>query len=257
MLLRPPRSTLFPYTTLFRSRLALEGGRDGLPILLRPEQLPGLLEQPLGGPRVGPFPSRLPEGLLEPLHDRGDRLVSFLRRVDVRLRDDVESLVELPHAVRPLGPIQEAARPRQRGVHRLRVREDVPEPPEGGLGLLSLTPERLQLRLELRREIGGLLDLARLEMPAGLPEGLGRCREVRALHGRQDLFRFVQREQEPLADERCELVLRALCQPERLLVFLRLHRLFRVREDLPQMRRGDPEALRELEPPAGRQDFLG
>src|SRR5207237_674627 len=39
--------------------LALEGRRNRLAILLRPEQLPGLLEQLLRGPRVGPLASRL------------------------------------------------------------------------------------------------------------------------------------------------------------------------------------------------------
>src|SRR3712207_8027647 len=35
MILRPPRSTLFPYTTLFRSqkRFSLEGGESVIPIL--------------------------------------------------------------------------------------------------------------------------------------------------------------------------------------------------------------------------------
>src|SRR5205814_10234775 len=56
---------------------------------------------------------------------------------------------------------------------------------------------------------------------------------------------------------RSELVFRALGEPEGPLVFLRLHRLLRLGEDLPQMRGRDPESLCELEPRAGRQDFLG
>src|SRR3712207_7377706 len=32
MIRRPPRSTLFPYTTLFRSQVALDGLPDGIPL---------------------------------------------------------------------------------------------------------------------------------------------------------------------------------------------------------------------------------
>src|SRR3712207_8780586 len=35
MIRRPPRSTLFPYTTLFRSRVALTPGGDGLAVIRR------------------------------------------------------------------------------------------------------------------------------------------------------------------------------------------------------------------------------
>src|SRR3712207_6960061 len=38
MIRRPPRSTLFPYTTLFRSEGAVRGGED---VALRPPPLPG------------------------------------------------------------------------------------------------------------------------------------------------------------------------------------------------------------------------
>src|SRR3712207_8164838 len=57
MIRRPPRSTLFPYTTLFRSDLvlhsavALEKPTTGLGILLRvpPDVFDGLLEIPADG----------------------------------------------------------------------------------------------------------------------------------------------------------------------------------------------------------------
>src|SRR3712207_7261060 len=42
MIRRPPRSTLFPYTTLFRSELRLGGddqAGDGLPVRLRPRRI--------------------------------------------------------------------------------------------------------------------------------------------------------------------------------------------------------------------------
>src|SRR3712207_8445634 len=46
MIRRPPRSTLFPYTTLFRSRLRDPGARDPRQLLVRSDLEPrlGLLE---------------------------------------------------------------------------------------------------------------------------------------------------------------------------------------------------------------------
>src|SRR5256885_7152959 len=41
MIRRPPRSTLFPYTTLFRSLCLVAQSRNGLPKLSRPLHLPG------------------------------------------------------------------------------------------------------------------------------------------------------------------------------------------------------------------------
>src|SRR2546422_6511935 len=38
MIRRPPRSTLFPYTTLFRSPLSWRSGQLGLPVRVRDEQ---------------------------------------------------------------------------------------------------------------------------------------------------------------------------------------------------------------------------
>src|SRR2546429_7116650 len=37
MIRRPPRSTLFPYTTLFRSRIALGAGAQGITVHPRPD----------------------------------------------------------------------------------------------------------------------------------------------------------------------------------------------------------------------------
>src|SRR3712207_8524681 len=48
MMRRPPRSTLFPYTTLFRSRLAVAGAAPG-PFPLGPGHAGGLLVSRPGG----------------------------------------------------------------------------------------------------------------------------------------------------------------------------------------------------------------
>src|SRR5205807_8361165 len=79
----------------FRLRLALEGCRDGLAVLLRAEEFARTFEQFLRRPRVGPFLLRPEDALFEALHHRGDRLIPFLRRLHVGLGDDVEGLVEL------------------------------------------------------------------------------------------------------------------------------------------------------------------
>src|SRR3712207_7152265 len=50
MIRRPPRSTLFPYTTLFRSRGKLAGA--GLPARVRPA-VPGGALAAVGGARLG------------------------------------------------------------------------------------------------------------------------------------------------------------------------------------------------------------
>src|SRR6266446_10607508 len=47
MIRRPPRSTLFPYTTLFRSDDRLYGAREGEPEDQRPQDLPGHPEREL------------------------------------------------------------------------------------------------------------------------------------------------------------------------------------------------------------------
>src|SRR5256886_15602980 len=49
MIRRPPRSTLFPYTTLFRSRRRLSGTSDAAPCR-RPCSVPGVLWEGSGGP---------------------------------------------------------------------------------------------------------------------------------------------------------------------------------------------------------------
>src|SRR5256885_4403004 len=60
MIRRPPRSTLFPYTTLFRSRRGqchrrqvalLEGGRDRSLAPIGPRDLSGLRRRAVGGRR--------------------------------------------------------------------------------------------------------------------------------------------------------------------------------------------------------------
>src|SRR5688572_31862237 len=49
MIRRPPRSTLFPYTTLFRSCIITEGSKC-LPTLCSQNQVLGALKRPLTGP---------------------------------------------------------------------------------------------------------------------------------------------------------------------------------------------------------------
>src|SRR2546422_2788016 len=51
MIRRPPRSTLFPYTTLFRSRNELFGRRDHAGVQPRAELLVREITQPDGPPR--------------------------------------------------------------------------------------------------------------------------------------------------------------------------------------------------------------
>src|ERR1039457_4552389 len=67
MIRRPPRSTLFPYTTLFRSRFPVRPGqgsyqgRPGAPQGMRPSAAPGQ-SRPSGPPRPGGAPpSRYPQ----------------------------------------------------------------------------------------------------------------------------------------------------------------------------------------------------
>src|SRR3712207_8713722 len=47
MIRRPPRSTLFPYTTLFRSRADIMLPADGTPQVLEVNAIPGLTETSL------------------------------------------------------------------------------------------------------------------------------------------------------------------------------------------------------------------
>src|SRR5256885_10660402 len=58
MIRRPPRSTLFPYTTLFRSLIALEGGSRGA----KPARIRRSPRRMLGGkeyrPRASAYPDR-------------------------------------------------------------------------------------------------------------------------------------------------------------------------------------------------------
>src|SRR5256886_17362000 len=60
MIRRPPRSTLFPYTTLFRSR----GSVDGVDVRLEdPEGCPRYMAAVIRGVRVGPSPAWLADRL--------------------------------------------------------------------------------------------------------------------------------------------------------------------------------------------------
>src|SRR3712207_6921503 len=76
MIRRPPRSTLFPYTTLFRSRPELAGRVGGV----GREQRPGQLEQRRAGQQQRGRPDRqllaaldLPDRRVRPRRDDQDR----------------------------------------------------------------------------------------------------------------------------------------------------------------------------------------
>src|SRR3989442_6756190 len=92
MVRRPPRSTLFPYTTLFRSRLALaDAARDPAR-----ERLHGLPDR--GGRRC----------LLRHLHDRGGR--------EARSEEHTSELQSRPHLVCRL--LLEKKKNNERYTHR-------------------------------------------------------------------------------------------------------------------------------------------
>src|SRR3989440_12313759 len=86
MIRRPPRSTLFPYTTLFRSQDALSGGlsrawaniRPGAPALTRGPRAPGARRDPETG-RGSSHPPGDRRPLAAPPRDRG--LLERARRI--------------------------------------------------------------------------------------------------------------------------------------------------------------------------------
>src|SRR3712207_6852223 len=70
MIRRPPRSTLFPYTTLFRSTWSTTSGSTGL-------TLPGMMLEPFwsSGRKISPIPARGPE----PISARSEEHTSELQ----------------------------------------------------------------------------------------------------------------------------------------------------------------------------------
>src|SRR3989449_6756925 len=74
MIRRPPRSTLFPYTTLFRSAEAVDGdyAPHALEVLEHPLDLPGHLDRALQRGRVGELHVHEEEALVL-LRDEPDR----------------------------------------------------------------------------------------------------------------------------------------------------------------------------------------
>src|SRR3712207_7968730 len=80
MIRRPPRSTLFPYTTLFRSSGALVGGLvlASFPVLA--ENVSWLSALSLLGPGfIGVTLARQPDGLVLQLSDRSEEHTSELQ----------------------------------------------------------------------------------------------------------------------------------------------------------------------------------
>ena len=85
---------------------------------------------------------------------------------------------------------------------------------------------------------------------------VARLRKVDAFHGAERAFGTGQGGRESFADQGGVLVLGPLRELERPLVVLPLHRVLRIAEHTPEVGRVDAEFLRELEPPAAREDLL-
>src|SRR3712207_8754797 len=79
MIRRPPRSTLFPYTTLFRSRrVRVEAidARQPWPVALLQHELDRLLGAPGGLVQLGRHPLRIGRQLVQPVDRKSTRLNS-------------------------------------------------------------------------------------------------------------------------------------------------------------------------------------
>src|SRR2546421_12391751 len=93
MIRRPPRSTLFPYTTLFRSRVERDAVHGGGLVL--PDGERGV---PPGGPRLPPAGHRL-------VHERGARSGECHSRLAGDLRYGLDDRVPGPAAVAAAGGV--------------------------------------------------------------------------------------------------------------------------------------------------------
>src|SRR5256885_15972339 len=96
MIRRPPRSTLFPYTTLFRSVMAVAQGTDGMTTVLpgamvaTVRHMPGLVARPLRSPELvtpigfmaqqGVAPTRALQAALQ-LQDAAEWRAQCLRQI--------------------------------------------------------------------------------------------------------------------------------------------------------------------------------
>src|SRR5206468_4982254 len=96
MIRRPPRSTLFPYTTLFRSKPALAASRSGRPEASEPTAPPSAPERDRKSTR------------LNSSHDQISYAVFCLKKKKIRQRRSRK-----PH------PTSQHARPRPRDDHPL------------------------------------------------------------------------------------------------------------------------------------------
>src|SRR2546426_10411304 len=86
MIRRPPRSTLFPYTTLFRSRCSNPGGKRReaerqVPLLGDPRGAGGVAVLAPGPAGRGPRRARLPAAGAPDLHDPGGARAQRRRRL--------------------------------------------------------------------------------------------------------------------------------------------------------------------------------
>src|SRR5437762_7162852 len=87
MIRRPPRSTLFPYTTLFRSELVLSERRIE-PLVGRPD-------------KIRPLQARFEDAAQQPVHAAGKRIVQALERQpsvhEIRQRDRKSTRLNSSH----------------------------------------------------------------------------------------------------------------------------------------------------------------
>src|SRR3712207_8337888 len=80
MIRRPPRSTLFPYTTLFRSREELAGGAHALPQTETHAAWPAVLEGVDGVLQSCTYPTRRLTIVTDLRREGGDASVSTIAR---------------------------------------------------------------------------------------------------------------------------------------------------------------------------------
>src|SRR6266542_5078489 len=223
MIRRPPRSTLFPYTTLFRSRRAA-ASTDGRPALRRGRVEAGG-RAPRRDSRTRPQPRPRGRGARSPrspasegslLQDLlGDDEIHDLARPFVDLGDLRVAVVALGREIREIAVAAEDLHAFARGAHRdvareqlrLRGREDVVLAAvfqRGG------APHQQARRVDLRRHVGEL-PLDRLELDDLLAEGLALFRVCeRVLKARARDADGLRRDADATAVERGERDLEAL-----------------------------------------------
>src|SRR2546421_6952785 len=90
MIRRPPRSTLFPYTTLFRSRPHAQRARDGDALLLAARKLARILVRLLGDLHLGEEVHRRSEEHTSELQSRSDLVCRLLLEKKKKKNNNIE-----------------------------------------------------------------------------------------------------------------------------------------------------------------------